>query len=135
MKNNLNLNLNILLLLLLPHLLARVSSNEYAITRYLCFTRLLCFHPITGVLTDYQGFTRLRGSHPIIRVSPDYYNPLDKKVRIVMMMIIMMGIKICIFLIFNAINQLFHYAHRVGHVILTQVAPQDAQNEPVGSRL
>ena len=45
------------------------------------------------------------------------------------------GLKISMFLMFNAINELFHYAHRVGHVILTRFPPLDAQNDPVGSRL
>ena len=27
------------------------------------------------------------------------------------------------FLFFNAINSLFHYAHRVGHLIFTQLPP------------
>jgi len=44
-------------------------------------------------------------------------------------------IKINIFLFFYAINSLFQYSHRVGHVILTRVAPQNAQNGTVGSRL
>ena len=35
----------------------------------------------------------------------------------------------------SAIYWLFHYAHRVRHVFLTQFAPQNAQNEPVASRL
>ena len=39
------------------------------------------------------------------------------------------------FSIFNAINSLFHYAHRVGHVFFMRFAPLDAQNDPVGSRL
>ena len=39
------------------------------------------------------------------------------------------------FLILSAINSLFHYAHRVGHLIFTRFPPLDAQNDPVGSRL
>ena len=32
----------------------------------------------------------------------------------------------------DVINRLFHYSHRVRHVILFRVAPQNAQNEPWG---
>ena len=39
------------------------------------------------------------------------------------------------FLIFNAIDSLFHYAHRVGHLIFMRFPALDAQNDPVGSRL
>ena len=35
----------------------------------------------------------------------------------------------------HAINSLFHYAPRVGHVILLRVVPQNAQNGLLGSRL
>ena len=33
------------------------------------------------------------------------------------------------------INQLYHYSHRVGHLIFTSFHPIDAQNDSVGSRL
>ena len=32
-------------------------------------------------------------------------------------------------------NELFHYAHRVGHVFFMRFPPLDAQNDPVGTRL
>ena len=35
----------------------------------------------------------------------------------------------------NAINELFHYAHRVGHAFFMRFPPLDAQNDPVGTRL
>ena len=39
------------------------------------------------------------------------------------------------FLVLNVINLLFHCSRRVGHVILLRVAPQNAQNDPLGSLL
>ena len=39
------------------------------------------------------------------------------------------------FLILNAINSLFHYAHRVGHVFFMRFPPLDAQNDPLGTPL
>ena len=39
------------------------------------------------------------------------------------------------FLIFNAVNSLFHYAHRVGHVFFMRFPPVDAQNDSVGTCL
>ncbi len=45
------------------------------------------------------------------------------------------GFKNHIFLVIHVLNSLFHYAHRVGHLIFIRFPPLDAQNDLAGSRL
>ena len=51
----------------------------------------------------------------------------------VMMMRIFIIIKIVVFSIFNAIFELFHAFHEIRNVFLTQIAPHNSQNGPVGT--